>query len=85
MHVALETYNYELQLNLVARDRGWSLVPSRILHQSGLRARLRVLRIDGLHFPMTVWTVTRDAEPRLAPVIEQLNRQLIGRFSALPQ
>src|SRR5215472_1332186 len=33
MRVALEAYNYELQLNLVARNRGWSLVPSRILQR----------------------------------------------------
>ena len=81
MHVALETYNYELQLNLVARNRGWSLVPSRILHRSRLRTRLRVLHVDGLKFPMTVWTVVMEAETRLAVVVEHLNRQLIERLS----
>src|SRR5258708_8609443 len=81
MHVALETYNYELQLNLVARNRGCSLMPSRILYRSALRARLRVLHIDGLQFPMTIWTVTREAETRLADVIEQLTRQLIEKYA----
>jgi len=85
MHVALETYNYELQLNLVARNRGWSLVPSRILHRSAVRARLRVLPIDGLRFPLTVWTVTREAEMRLAAVIEQFNRQLNEKLSVRPR
>ena len=80
MHVALETYNYELQMNLVARNRGWSLVPSRILHRSRLRSRLRVLRIRGLQFPMRVWTVMGESETRMAAAIEQLNRGLIEKL-----
>jgi len=85
LHVALETYNYELQLNLVARNRGWGLVPSRILYRSATRSRLRVLQIEGLQFPMTVWTVTHEAETRLAAVIEQFNRLLMERFSVRPR
>lgn len=82
LHVALETYNYELQLRLVAKDRGWSLVPSRILYRSPIRSRLRVHRIRGLRFPMTIWMVLGESETRLSAVIEQLNRQLIDKLSA---
>jgi DNA-binding transcriptional LysR family regulator len=91
MRVALETYNYELQLNLVARDRGWSLVPSRILQGSRMYSRLRVVQVDGLHFPLRIWSVTGEADMRLSPVIEQVNRELEKRllrtraFSAKPR
>jgi len=80
MRVALETYNYELQLSLVARNRGWSLVPSRILQGSRLRSRLHVVQVNGLHFPLRIWSVTGEAELRLSPVIEELNRELKKRF-----
>ena len=81
MPVALETYNYELQLSLVARNRGWSLVPSRILQRSRVRSRLRVVRVDGLRFPLRIWTVTGESEMRLLPVIEDLNQELRKRLS----
>ena len=80
MRVALETYNYELQLNLVARNRGWSLVPSRILQGSRVRSQLRVVRVEGLHFPLRIWTVTGEAEMRLGGVIDELNRELSRRL-----
>jgi DNA-binding transcriptional LysR family regulator len=51
MIVAVEAYNYELQLGLVSQNRGLSLVPERILKHSRMRSRLRVLRVDGLGFP----------------------------------
>src|SRR5215831_14757683 len=58
--VAVEAYNYELQLALVAEGRGLSLVPERILLRSRFRSRLRTLRVAGLAFPLTVWTVFRE-------------------------
>src|SRR5881397_3594039 len=57
MRVAVETYTYDLQLALVARQRGLSLVPARILGRSPLRSRLRERRIRGLDFPLTIWAV----------------------------
>lgn len=75
-HVALETYNYDLQLNLVSRNRGLSLVPSRILTRSPLRSRLRVLRISGLNFPMTVWSVQGPPSGSLEPIVAALTREL---------
>lgn len=81
MRVAVETYTYELQLALVARHRGLGLVPARILARSPLRSRLRVRRMRGLDFPLTVWAVRRDTPADLAPVFRALDQALIERLS----
>jgi DNA-binding transcriptional LysR family regulator len=52
MRVAVETYTYDLQLALVARQRGLSLVPARILARSPLRPRLDAVW-DELHQALT--------------------------------
>jgi DNA-binding transcriptional LysR family regulator len=70
--VAVESYNYELQLALVAEGRGLSLLPERILHRSRVRSRLRTLRVAGLEFPLTVWTVFREPFAGFEPVIAEL-------------
>jgi DNA-binding transcriptional LysR family regulator len=80
MAVAIEAYNYELQLALVAQNRGLSLVPERILKRSRLRSRLRVLHVPGLNFPLTIWTVHRQPFLGLDPVVTELNRVLIERL-----
>jgi DNA-binding transcriptional LysR family regulator len=85
MRVAVETYTYELQLALVARHRGLGLVPARILARSPLRARLRVRRVRGLDFPLTVWAVRRDTIPDLAPVFRALDEAMIERLSGRGQ
>lgn len=82
MRVAVETYTYELQLALVARRRGLGLVPARILARSPLRARLRVRRVRGLDFPLTIWAVRRDTAPDLAPVFRALDQALVERLSS---
>ena len=58
LRVSMETYNYELQMSLVARGRGMGLVPSRLAARSAARRQLAVLSIRGLEFPMTVWLLT---------------------------
>lgn len=80
MVVAVEAYNYELQLALVAQNRGLSLVPERILTRSRLRSRLRALRVPGLNFPLTIWTIHRQPFLGLDPVVAELNRVLIERL-----
>ena len=82
MRVAVETYTYELQLALVARDRGLGLVPARILARSPLRGRLRVRRVPGLDFPLTIWSVRRAGESDLSPVMRALDRALGDRLAA---
>jgi DNA-binding transcriptional LysR family regulator len=80
MHVAVETYTYDLQLALVARERGLGLVPARILARSPLRSRLRVRRIPGLDFPLTIWAARGRATSELEPVWRELDRALIARL-----
>lgn len=81
MRVAVETYNYELQLSLVARKRGLSLVPARILARSRLRSRLRALHVRGLDFRLTIWTVRGQPTTGLDAVLAELNRELIEKLS----
>jgi DNA-binding transcriptional LysR family regulator len=80
MVVAVESYNYELQLALVVQGRGFSLVPEHILRRSRLRPQLRRLRISGLDFPLTVWMVFRELFTGFEPVIAELSRVLEERF-----
>ncbi len=81
MRVAVETYTYELQLALVARGRGWSLVPTRILARSPLRSRVAVRRIAGLDFPLTIWAVRGRAAAELAPVFAALDQAVAERLA----
>ena len=80
MIVAVETFNYELQLSLVARNRGLSLVPERILLRSRLKPRLRVVHFPGLNFPLTIWAVQRQPCTGLNTVIAELSRVLMERL-----
>lgn len=80
MIVGVETYNYELQLALVAQGRGLSLVPRGVLSRSRKRARLRVLRIAGIHFPLTVWMLRQERFAASEQVIAELSRLLIESF-----
>jgi len=80
LRVAVETYTYELQLALVARERGLGLVPARILARSPLRSRLRVRRIAGLDFPLTIWAVRGRATHDLDPFWVALERALVERL-----
>jgi DNA-binding transcriptional LysR family regulator len=78
--VAVETYNYDLQLALVAQNRGLSLVPERILAHSSLKAGLRIFPIRGLNFPLTIWVVHGWPPMEFDPVIEDLSSALLKRF-----
>jgi DNA-binding transcriptional LysR family regulator len=80
MVVAVEAYNYELQLALVAQNRGLSLVPERIVKHSRLRTRLQLLRVPGLSFPLTIWMVYVQPTSGFDAVIGELGRILIRRF-----
>lgn len=79
--VAVETYNLELQLALVAQNQGLGLVPKRALARSRLRSRLRALHIPGLEFPpKTVWTVLHQRFAAGEPVIAELGSLLAKRL-----
>jgi DNA-binding transcriptional LysR family regulator len=78
--VAVEAYNYELQLALVAQRRGLSLVPERILARSRLKPQLCILHVPGLSFPLTIWTLHREHLSGLDPVIAELSRVLVEKL-----
>lgn len=80
MVVAVEAYNYDLQLALVAENRGLSLVPDHILTRCRIHSRLRKFEIAGLEFPLTIWTVYRRTLAGFDPVISELARILIAEF-----
>src|SRR5215467_11289137 len=80
MVVAVETYNYELQLALVARNRGLSLVPERVLSRSRLKSSVRALRFKGLNFPLTIWAVQRQSCTGLDAVIGELSLVLMQQL-----
>jgi DNA-binding transcriptional LysR family regulator len=81
LRVSVETYNYELQLSLIARERGLGLVPSRLLARSPTRSRLRTLRVRGLGFPLTIWMATGELEAAADLAVRALARVLGERLS----
>lgn len=54
LRIGVETYNYELQLRLIARGRGLGLVPGRLVLRSPTRRKVRVLRVKELRFPQRI-------------------------------
>lgn len=80
MIVGVETYNYELQLALVSQGRGLSLVPRGVLSRSRMRARLRVVHIVGIDFPLTVWMLRRERFAAGEQVTTELSRLLIESY-----
>jgi len=81
LRVSVETYNYELQLSLIARERGLGLVPGRLLARSPTRPRLRTLRVRGLAFPLTIWMATGELEAAADLAVRALGRALGERLS----
>jgi len=84
LQVNVETYNYELQLALIARGRGLGLVPARLLARSRMRSQLRVLSIRGLDFPLTIWLVSGEVPAPLALPLHSLSRALARRLGRGP-
>jgi DNA-binding transcriptional LysR family regulator len=80
LRVNVETYNYELQLSLIARGRGLGLVPRRLLARSKTRSRLRVLRVRGLDFPLSIWLTSGEVPAPLQLALGTLSRALGQRL-----
>ena len=80
LRVAVETYNYDLQISLVARGRGLGLVPARLLARSSARKRICALRVRGLDFPMKIWMVTGTLASGLEQPVATLSNALKERL-----
>lgn len=83
LRVSVETFNYELQLDLVARSRGLGLVPERLLARSASRSRLRRVDVPGLEFPLKVWMVSGELPLGLGAPVRSLARLLARELSGL--
>jgi DNA-binding transcriptional LysR family regulator len=81
LRVGVETYNFEIQMALVARARGLGLVPARLLMRSASRKQLCTLRVRGLEFPMTIWMISGMLAPSLEQPLSTLSEALRGRLS----
>ena len=81
LRVGVETYNYELQMSLVARGRGLGLVPSRLVARSAVKRQLSVLGVRGLEFPMTIWMLTAGLPSALETALEAFTDSLQRRLS----
>jgi DNA-binding transcriptional LysR family regulator len=79
----VESYNYELQFLLASQGRGLTLAPERLYQMSRLRPRLQMLRVAGLHFPFTIWSVQR-ASAELEPLFGRLNALLQAALAKRP-
>jgi DNA-binding transcriptional LysR family regulator len=79
--VAVEAFDQELQLSLVARGNGLGLVPSCLLRHSAYQNRLRCIEVPDLDYRLAVWIVRSRFIGSLAPVVEALEaaiQQMLG-------
>jgi DNA-binding transcriptional LysR family regulator len=81
LQVGVETYNYELQLRLIARGRGLGLVPNRLLARSPGRARVRTLRVHELSFPQVIWMISGELSEGPEAIVSGLRTALARRLS----
>jgi DNA-binding transcriptional LysR family regulator len=81
LRIGVETYNYDLQMSLVARGRGLGLVPERLLGRSPHRRGLFRLNVRGLQFPMVIWLVTGELSPPLGPALKMFAQVLTERLA----
>jgi DNA-binding transcriptional LysR family regulator len=81
---AVESYNYELQLLLASQGRGLTLAPERVFQASRSRSRLEIVRVAGLHFPFTIWSVHRPSA-ELEPLLGRLNALVTAALATQPR
>jgi DNA-binding transcriptional LysR family regulator len=79
--VTVETYNYELQLRLIARGRGLGLVPNRLLMRSPTRPKLRILHASELTFPLVIWMIVGEVSSGAASLIDIFREALVKQLS----
>ena len=76
LRVAVEAHGVELQLALVARGAGVSLVPKPLLRRSRVRTQVQALRIQGHDCRIDVWLVSGRLPTMFTPVVTTLQAQL---------
>jgi len=81
LRVSVETYNYELQIRLIARGRGLGLVPSRLLSRSAVRSQVRILHTSDLTFRLVIWMIVGEVSSGAETLIETFRQALVNRLS----
>jgi DNA-binding transcriptional LysR family regulator len=80
MRIAAEIFGEELQLSLLSRSRGLSLVPRRLFEHSQHRKGRQILSVADFDLPTAV-TLIRSAMPsRFDPVLERLASALTTKL-----
>jgi len=74
--LAVEAFDQELQLSLVARGSGLGLVPACLLRHSAYKDQLRCIEVPDLDYRLAVWIVRSRFIGSLAPVVDQLEDAL---------
>lgn len=70
--VAVEAFDQELQLSLVARGNGLGVVPSCLLRHSAFQDRLRCIEVPELDYRLAVWIARGRFIGSLAAVVDAL-------------
>jgi DNA-binding transcriptional LysR family regulator len=80
--VAVEAFDQELQLSLVARGNGLGLVPSCLLRHSAYQGRLRCIEVPDLDYRLAVWIARGRFIGSLAAVVDALETATQRMLSA---
>ncbi len=75
-NIAVEAFDQELLLSLVARGNGLGLVPTCLLRHSAYRDRLRSIEVPDFDYRLAVWIVRGRFIGSLAAVVDTLERAL---------
>ena len=76
LQVAVEAHGIDLQLALVARGAGVSLVPQASLRRSRVRTQVHAFRVQGHDCRLGVWLVSGRLPTMLTPVVTMLHAHL---------
>ena len=80
--VAVEAFDQELLLSLVARGNGLGLAPTCLLRHSAYRDRLRSIEVPGFDYRLAVWIARGRFIGSLAPVVDALEGALRDMLAA---
>ena len=72
LQIVAEVFGHDLQLSLVSRGAGLSLVPRRQVDNSPYRRRLRILKLNDFDLQVTIAMLYSSSLGRLAPLTHRV-------------
>ncbi|WP_170122028.1 LysR family transcriptional regulator [Breoghania corrubedonensis] len=81
LDIAAEVFGHDLQLSLVARGAGLTIVPRRKLETSIHRPALRIIRVSGLELQTTITLLHGDALGSFASVTDWLHARISAELN----